>query len=76
MLSVVSVEVYMCVLQYIYCLVIVISDVDVNSKKLRNDLFDDFQKISRLFLCEILNDLFWPVKNKCRNAQYKAFRLI
>ena len=22
---------------------------------------DDFQKISRFFLCEILNDLFWPV---------------
>ena len=57
--------------------------VDVNSevpehsrKYFEMTFFDDFRKISCFFLREILNDLFWPVTNECRNAHYKAFRLI
>jgi len=63
-----------------FFIVLRVSGVDVNSevperyrKKFRNDPFDDF---SRFFPREILNDLFWPVTNKFRNAQYKTFRLI
>ena len=44
------------------------SDVDVNSevpersrKNFEITCFDDFQKISRFFPREILNDLFWLV---------------
>jgi len=60
-----------------------ISGVDVNyevpersGKTVEMTFFDDFPKISCFFLREILNDLFWLDTNKCRNAQYKAFRLI
>ena len=43
----------MCLLPASIC-----SGVDVNSEeKLRNDLFDDFPKISHFFLGKILNDL-------------------
>jgi len=62
---------------------IISSGVDVNSEVLERSrknfemtFFDDFPKISCFYLCEILKDLFWPVTNKYRNAQYKAFRLI
>jgi len=59
------------------------SGVDVKSevpersrKNFKMTFVDDFPKISRFYLRDILNDLFWPVTSKCRNAQYKAFRLI
>src|SRR6218665_3262702 len=51
------------------------SGVDVNSevpersrKNFEMTFFDDFRKISRFFLRKILNDLFLPVTNKCRNG--------
>ena len=59
------------------------SGVDVNSevpersrKNFEMTFLDDFPKISRFYLREILNDFFWPVTNKFRNVQYKAVRLI
>ena len=59
------------------------SGVDVNSevleryrKILKCPVLMISQKFLRFFLSKILNDLFWPITNECRNAQYKAFPLV